>query len=138
VPQALIAGLLVVHGFITTSIGMTGVANPGAPAMALPTWFGWWPGPFGRSWVFDALGLGSGAAVAGGVLWTVAGLALIGGGLGAFGIPGLHSVWQPMVGIGAALGLAALTLYFHPIYVVAIAIDVALVVLAWQALGLAR
>jgi hypothetical protein len=137
-PQAVLAGILVVHGLITTSIGFGGVTNPTAPSTALPAWFGWWPGPFGRSWLFDTLQLGSGAAVAGGILWLVAGLAIIGAGLGWFGVPALAGVWQTLALGGAVLGLAALALYFHPIYLVAIAINVAIVALASGLLAPAR
>jgi hypothetical protein len=128
-PHVVLAGFLVVHGLITASIGAGGVSNPGAPAMALPTWFGWWPGPFGRSWLFDSLQLGSGAAVAGGLVWLAAGVALLGAGLGWFGMPILAGVWQALAVGGAALGLLALALYFHPIYLVAIVIDVAILAL---------
>lgn len=31
-------------------------------APAMPSWLSWWPGPFGRSWVFESLNLGSGVA----------------------------------------------------------------------------
>lgn len=137
-PQAALAGILVVHGLITASIGFGGVTNPTAPSMALPAWFGWWPGPFGRSWLVDWLQLGSGAAVAGGLLWLAAGLALIGAGLGWFGAPVLQGVWQPLAAGGAVLGLAALALYFHPIYVVAIAINVGVAALASGVVASAR
>ena len=137
-PQAALAGILVVHGLITTSIGFGGVTNPNAPSMALPAWFGWWPGPFGRSWLFDSLQLGSGAAVVGGILWVAAGLALIGAGLGWFGAPVLAPAWQALAIGGAVLGLVALALYFHPIYLVAIAINVGIVALASGVLAPAR
>lgn len=44
-------------------IGFGGITRPDAPAMAVPAWFGWWPGPFGRSWLIDAMHLGSGASM---------------------------------------------------------------------------
>ena len=58
---------LVLHGLITTMTGFSGVTKPDAPPLALPSWFGWWPGPFGRSWLFDALHLGTEAAMVGGL-----------------------------------------------------------------------
>jgi hypothetical protein len=128
-PQAVLAGFLVVHGLITTSIGIGGVTNPNAPSMALPAWFGWWPGPFGRSWLFDTLQFGPGAAVLGGLLWLAAGLAIIGAGLGWFGVPVLHGIWQSLAVAGASMGFVALALYFHPIYLAAIAINIAIVLL---------
>ena len=82
-PQVLLAGFVVAHGLITTMIGFGGVTKPDAPAMALPAWFAWWPGPFGRSWLIDAMHLGSGASMFGNGLWLVAGLALLAAGLGS-------------------------------------------------------
>jgi hypothetical protein len=137
-PQAVLAGFLVLHGFITTRIGVVAVADPTAPALVPPAWLAWWPGPIGRSWVFDSLQLGSGAAVAGGILWLAAGLALIGAGLGWFGIPVLQGAWQTLAVGGAVVGLAALALYFHPIYLIAIAINLAIVALASGVLAPAR
>lgn len=137
-PQVLVAGFVVAHGLITTMIGFGGVTKPEAPAMTLPAWFGWWPGPFGRSWLIDALQLGSGASMVGSALWFVAGLALLGAGLGWLGVPALSGVWQPLALGGAAVGLVALALFFHPVYLVAVLINVAIVVLVSGALVPAR
>lgn len=137
-PQAVIGGFLVLHGLITSVIGMGGVTRPDAPAISLPSWFSWWPGPFGRSWLFDALHLGSGASVAGGAVWLLSGLALIGAGLGWLGVPVLRENMELLAFSGGALGLAALALYFHPIYLIAMVIDAAIVLLLWRTLVLAR
>jgi hypothetical protein len=106
-----------------------GVTKPDAPALTLPGWFSWWPGPFGRSWLIDALHLGSGAMVIGSGLWLAAGLALVASGLGWLGVPVLSGVWQPLALGGAVAGLAALALFFHPLYLMAVVINVAIVVL---------
>ena len=134
-PQVLVAGFVVAHGLITTMIGWGGVMKPDAPAVTMPAWFGWWPGPFGRSWLVDALHLGSGASMAASALWVIAGLSLIGAGLGWLGAPVLSGMWQPLAVGGAALGLVALALFFHPFYAVAVLIDVAIVVLVSGALA---
>jgi hypothetical protein len=130
-PQAVLGGFLVVHGLITTMIGAGAVTNPNSPAMTLPSWFSWWPGAFGRSWLFDALGLGTGVSVVGGLVWLVAGVALVAAGLGWLGVPGVRDLWQTLAFVGAALGLLALAVYFHPLYLVAVVIDLAVVVLLW-------
>ncbi len=62
-------------------------------------------------------------------LWLVAGLALLASGLGWLGVPALSGVWQPLALGGAAVGLVALALFFHPLYLVAVLINVAIVVL---------
>jgi len=133
-PQVLVAGFVVAHGLITAMIGIGGVSKPDAPALAMPAWLGWWPGPFGRSWLIDALHLGSGASVVGSGLWLVAGLALVAAGLGWLGVPALSGVWQPLALGGAAVGLVALALFFHPFYLAAVLINVAIVVLISRAL----
>lgn len=130
-PQAVLGGVLVVHGLITTMIGVGGVTNPNAPAMTLPSWFSWWPGPFGRSWLFDALHLGTGASVLGGLVWLAAGVTFVAAGLGWLGVPAVHDVWQTLAFGGAAAGLLALVVYFHPLYLVAVVIDLTVVVLLW-------
>jgi len=130
-PQGLLAGFLVLHGLITTMIGFGAVTNPSAQPISLPTWFAWWPGPFGRSWVFEAMNLGGGFQMLGGLVWLAAGLALIGGGIGWLGVAPLEGIRYPLLVGGACLGLVALALYFHPIYVAAVLINVALVALLW-------
>ena len=136
-PAFVVGGILVAHGLITTVIGITGVTNPNGPALALPSWFNWWPGPFGRSWLVDGLQLGSGASVAGGFVWLAAGGALIGAGLGFLGVPGVRDIWQTLAFFGGAVGLLALALYFHPIYLIAALINVAIVALMWGRLATA-
>lgn len=133
--QALIGGFLVAHGLITTAIGFGAATNPAAPPMALPAWFAWWPGPFGRSWLFEAIGAPTGVAMLGGLLWLVAGLALIAGGMGWFGIGVLADFKYPLLVGGASLGLIALALYFHPIYAAAVLINIAVIALLWGRLA---
>jgi hypothetical protein len=106
--------------------------------MALPSWFAWWPGPFGRSWLLEALGLGTAFSVIGGLLWLTAGLLLVGGGLGWFGVGFFEGLRVPLLFAGGVIGLVALVLYFHPIYLAAVAINLAIVVLLWSQLTAAR
>jgi hypothetical protein len=135
VPNLLVGLLIVGHGLITTMIGVGAVTRPDAPAMTLPAFFSWWPGPFGRSWAIEALGLGSAAAVVGGLVWLASGLALVAAGLGWLGVGPLAGLSSALAVIGAALGLVALVLYFHPLYLVAVAINLALLATQWPAFG---
>jgi hypothetical protein len=130
-PHALVAAILVGHGLITSMIGFGAVTSPNAPAMALPSWVAWWPGPFGRSWVFESLGFGGGAQLTGGLIWLSAGLMILAGGLGWFGLTMFEGSRDTLLLAGAALSLVALALYFHPFYLVAVAINIAIVVLLW-------
>lgn len=125
-PNVLVGLFIVGHGLITTMIGVGAVTKPDAPAVTLPSWFAWWPGPFGRSWVFEALGLGTGAAMIGGLVWVASGLALAASGLGWLGFGALEGLTSTLAVVGAALGLVALVLYFHPLYLLAVAINVAI------------
>jgi hypothetical protein len=129
--HALVAAILVGHGLITSTIGFGAVTSPNAPAVALPSWFAWWPGPFGRSWAFDALSLGAGAQMVGGFVWLVAGLLIIAGGLGWFGLSLFEGSRVTLLIAGGALSLVALALYFHPFYLVAVVINIAIVFLLW-------
>jgi hypothetical protein len=133
-PSFVLGGFILLHGLITTVIGVRGVSAPDTPALAMPM-FGWWPGPFGRSWLLDGLNLGTGGAVAGGFVWLIAGVALIGSGLGYFGVPVLRDLWPLLAVSGASVGLVALALYFHPIYLLAIGIDAALILFLWERVG---
>jgi hypothetical protein len=59
-------------------------------------------------------------------------------GLGWLGVSALSDQWQMLAFIGAALGLVALALYFHPFYLVAVVIDVVIIALVWGRLVAAR
>jgi hypothetical protein len=130
-PHAVVGIVLVAHGLITTMIGFGSMANPTSATMPTPSWLAWWPGTLGRSWVLDGLSVGSGPAALGGLVWLAAGLALVGAGLGWLGVSVASDHWQSLALIGAALGLVALALYFHPFYLVAIVIDVVILALVW-------
>lgn len=129
--QAVIGAVLIAHGVITSAIGFVSVTNPAAPAMAMPGFMSWWPGPFGRSWLFEAVGLGTPAAFLGGAIWLLSGLALVAGGLGWLGVGAVADLRYPLLVAGAGLGLLAVVLYFHPFYVAALLINIAIVVLLW-------
>jgi hypothetical protein len=136
-PHAVVGGFLVLHGLITAFIGFGAVTGPSAAPLTMPSWMAWWPGPFDRSWAFEALGFGTGASVVGGFVWLAAGLALIGGGLAWLGVGPLVEQRHMLLLGGAALGLVALALYFHPFYLAAVLINLAIVVLLWSRLATA-
>jgi hypothetical protein len=136
-PPVVVGGFLIVHGLITTVTGFGGVTKPNAPALSLPSWLNWWHAPFGRSWLIEALHLGTGAAVLGGLIWLAAGTLLIAGGLGWLGVPALDAMRYGLLVAGATLGLVALAHYFHPIYLIAVGINIAIVVLLWDRVGVA-
>jgi hypothetical protein len=131
----LVGGFLVLHGLVTSAIGFGTVNQPTGAPMAMPSWLAWWPTQLGRSWVFDALGLGRRAAIVGGLTWLVAGLALIAGALGWLGVGPLAELCEPLLVGGAVVGLVAMALYFHPLYLGAVLINLAMVWLLWGRLA---
>jgi hypothetical protein len=137
VPHTILAAVLVGHGLITSAIGFGAVTKPNAPSMAVPSWLAW-PSPFGRSWLVEALSLGTGGSILGGIIWLVGGLLLVAGGLGWFGVDIFESMRVPLLLAGAATSLVALVIYFHPLYLLAIVINVAIVVLLWSQFSAAR
>ena len=137
-PHAVVGFVLVAHGLITTMIGFGSITNPSSAAMPVPSWLGWWPGTFGRSWLLDALSLGSGRGRA-----RRTGLAR--------GRRRLDRCWARLARrLGAqrrvadarvrrrGVGLVALALYFHPFYLIAVVIDVVIIAMVWGRLMAAR
>ncbi len=76
-------------------------------------------------------------AVVGGLVWLAAGVALVAGGLGWLGVAALADIKVPLLVAGASLGLVAVALYFHPFYLVAMLINLAVLVLLWGRLATA-
>ncbi len=115
--------LFVIHGFITMAqssglfTGSLGIANPG--------WIRWWPVNLGQSWLLAKLGLESRPILAlTGVLWLAAGIGFLGTGLSLAGWIIPHGVWSGLAGGSALVSLVVLALFFHPLYVAAVILNV--------------
>ena len=123
--------LLLLHGLITASQS-GGSFNP-TGGIPNPKWLSWWPTALGQSWLLPRLGpekslVGSLA----GVLWLIAGAALIAAALGLFGFIVPTTWWRPLAGAGAVVSLLLFGLYAHPFFAIGIGADIAiLVVLLW-------
>jgi hypothetical protein len=130
--QLFSAGFLVLHGLITTVIGLTSLSKSGENGVTNPSWLSWWPIELGRSWLFDAVPVGDELNIFGGLLWLLAGVGLIAAGLGWLGVAGLHGSWQLLALVSAALGLLAVIVYFHPFYALAVLLNGAIVVLTLE------
>jgi len=118
--------LMAIHGIITLAIG--GVAVGGAPTppeMNRLPGAGWYPVPLGDSWLLHGT-----AARVGGVLWLMAGLGLLATAASMFGVGVPTSAWRAIGLISASTGLAALVVFFHPYYAIAIIVDVAIIAAA--------
>lgn len=112
--------LLIVHGLITAAISAGSFTT--SADMPNPAWLQWWPTQLGRSWIAPELGW------PGGLLWLLAGVLLVGAGLGFLGI--LIPWWSPLAVVGAVLALIAIVVYFHPYYILAAAINIAILWIA--------
>lgn len=86
-----------------------------------------WPFRLDRAWLLPEATRKPVAVVL--IAAIVAGFALLG--LAVWGVPGLSSVW-PILAIGASVAsLAALVLFWDRQLLLGVAIDVALIVVAW-------
>jgi hypothetical protein len=133
---SVVAGLFLVHGLITIGSGLGAVVDGGRKAWADPglantAWLSWWPTNLGRSWLVDVAQLGPTGYAVGGLIWLASGVAFAVAGLGLLGVPGLKGVWQPLALAGGGFGIAAVALFLHPWYAIALLIN--LTVLATRA-----
>lgn len=84
--RIVVGALLLVHGLVTAaqSAGYFSTSGRGATN---PGWLTWWPAALGESWLPALRGIHRSAVVdsIAGILWLVAGVALIAGALGLFG-----------------------------------------------------
>jgi hypothetical protein len=130
--KILIAVLLIIHGMIVASQS-SGSFSPG-PGVANPAWLNWFPVNLGQSWLLAPLGVERTLyARAGGILWLVAGLALVAAGLGVLGFVVPPSWWRSLALIGAIISLVMLAVYFHPLFGIGIGASVVLLIaLLWE------
>jgi hypothetical protein len=113
--KILIAILLIVHGMIVAAQS-SGSFNPTGGA-ANPALFKGWPTQLGQSWLLVKLGAERTLlSQVCGILWLLAGLALITAGLGVLGIIIPAAWWRSLALTGAGLSLLMLAVYLHPLY----------------------
>jgi hypothetical protein len=62
---------------------------------------------------------------------------IVAAGAGLLGFAPVRDLWPLLAVAGGAVALVALAVYFHPIYLAAVAINLVLVVLAWGRLNAA-
>ena len=123
--KVLIAVLLIVHGLIV--IGQSSGSFKPIGGLKNPVWLSWWPANLGQSWLLSGLGIEqSFVARAGGVLWLVAGVALVAAGLGILGYIIPFTWWRTLALAGAVISLIMLAIYMHPFYAIGIGASVVL------------
>lgn len=130
--KILIAVLLIVHGLIVMGQS-SGSFNP-VGGIKNPAWFRFWPANLGQSWLLTSLGAEQNPiARAGGILWLVAGVALVAAGLGILGFIVPFTWWRTLALYGAVISLILLAIYLHPFYSIGIgASALLLVALVWE------
>jgi hypothetical protein len=124
--KILVGALLLVHGLITASISRGG----GSP-LENPFRLRWWPTRLGSSWLLSPLGLESSVVSRlFGILFGVAGLCFVASGVGI--LIG-QEWWRTLTIIGAALSVAYLVVYLHPLYWFALALNAGVLGALWWA-----
>ena len=126
-----VAILLLIHGLITSAQAGSGF-NPSA-GITNPTWLGWWPVNLGQSWFYEHFGLTkSVVSTLAGFLWLIAGFCLVASALGLFGFLVPTNLWRQLAGIGAIVSLVLFVFYAHPLYLIGIAANIAILLgLLW-------
>ena len=125
--KILMAVLLIIHGFIV-SAQSSGSFNP-VGGVQNPPWLNWWPANLGQSWLLLTLGVERTLiARAGGFLWLIAGITLVGAGLGVLGVIVPPPWWRTLALCGAVLSLLILVIYLHPFYGIGTAASIILLI----------
>jgi hypothetical protein len=117
--------LLILHGLITAAQSPAGF-NPsgGTPN---PSWVNWWPTNLGQSWFLARLDMEkSFLGTLSGILWLIAGIALIAAALGLFGFAVPTMWWRVLAGVGAVISLFLFIFYAHPLFAVGIGANLAI------------
>ena len=125
--KILIAILLILHGLIVAA--QAGGSFKSGEGVANPAWLNWWPANLGQSWLLSRLGLeATPAAAFGGVLYVIAGAALIAAGLGMLNVVIPMTWWPSLAAIGAIVSLLMLVTYLHPFYVIGLGASLAVLI----------
>jgi hypothetical protein len=119
----IVFGILVaIHGLITVAVGMGSASNTGGVTAPGTSWY---PVALGQSWLLQG-----DVARLGGGLWVIAGIGLLATAASVFGIVLPSGAWPTLGLISAVTALAALALFFHPYYAIAIVANLAIVAAA--------
>ncbi|HYG58567.1 MAG TPA: hypothetical protein VD902_10965 [Symbiobacteriaceae bacterium] len=116
-------GFLMLHGLITGAQS-SGLLAGNAHGIANPGFVRWWFTRLGESWLLSRFGLESRPILfLTGLLWLAAGVGFVAAGMSLAGwlVP---TAWYPTLAAGSALiSLVLVVLFFHPIYLAALAIN---------------
>ena len=123
--------LLVLHGLITAFQSPSGFNPTGG--VSNPSWISWWPTNLGQSWLLARIEMEKSIwGTLAGLLWLIAGLALIAAALGLFGFVVPTMWWRILAAVGAGISLFLFIFYAHPLFAVGIGANIAiLIILLW-------
>ena len=123
--KTIIAIFLIAHGLV--HISLSWVPTPQPNAMRTPYFPAWWKIDTDPKWPISRLGLPANVVrTAGWVLWLVVFSAFVLAALGLFGVPGLTTLWIPLVTWGSIVSLILIGLYWHPWLPVGVLLDAAI------------
>jgi len=90
---------------------------------------GWGQPKMGESWLLTPLGIESEPVlIIVRVFWLLAMVGFVVAGLGVLGVPVIHE-WRWILAIVAvAISLLMISIYFHPFYIIGIALDIGILV----------
>lgn len=130
--KLLIGALLIIHGLIVCGQS-SGIFKPPTGGLQNPSWVSWWPTNLGQSWLLSSLGLERMPFTTVIFLLNLAGgIALLAAGLGVLGFLVPTGWWTTLAIAGAALSLFQLVIYLHPLTIIGMGTNVAiLIALLW-------
>jgi len=95
-----------------------------------PSWFKWWPTQLGQSWLFVKTGSRDRLfSILTGFLWLIAMAGFLATSLAVLGFIHPVDLWKALATNSAIISLIVLFLYFHPMYLIGILINIGLLIL---------
>jgi hypothetical protein len=123
--KIIIAIFFLAHAFIHISLSWAPIPKP--DAMRTPFFPSWKRSDADPKWPISKLGLPANLVqIAGSILFLAVTIAFCLAALGLLGVPGLNSVWIPLVVGASIVSIVLITLFWHPWLPAGIILDIAI------------